>query len=169
MPPLALTGGSVVMSHTVPTSPLCYGTCCATLALWRPPSYYGCLYHEFVRGGCEVHLDILPHPSHLSCWLGTLRPWEMTSTTRWRGLPTRPSRSSMSDTCRTPLSLLLPCSPSKMRETRLGVDTWPPPVTPRDRPITRVEHSLHAMPACELPTPGGHDSWHLPEHAPRGL
>jgi hypothetical protein len=30
------------------------------------PSYNGCLYHEFGRGGCEVHLDIPPHPSHLS-------------------------------------------------------------------------------------------------------
>jgi hypothetical protein len=80
--------------------------------------------------------------------------------TRWRGLPTRPSWSSVSDTCRTPLALLLPCCPFKMRATRLGVGAWLPSMTPRGKPTTWVGRSLHAIrPARELPTPGGHAGW----------
>jgi hypothetical protein len=37
------------------------------------PTYHGHPYHEFGRGGCEVHVDILAHPSDLgmTAWFTT--------------------------------------------------------------------------------------------------
>jgi hypothetical protein len=94
------------------------------------PTYRGCLYREFGRGCWEVHVDVPTHPSDPSmiAWFTQA----MTSMTLWRGLPTRPSWSFVSTTCRASTAPLLPCmaplltcSPSKTRATHHGVSAWP--------------------------------------------
>jgi hypothetical protein len=39
----------------------------------RTPAYRGRPYHEFGHGRCEVHMDILPHPSDsgMTAWFTT--------------------------------------------------------------------------------------------------
>jgi hypothetical protein len=68
------TDGFVAIGCTVPVFLPCSRTCCTALATrGLPPVYHGHLYREFEHGHCEVHIDILTHPSDpsMTAWFTT--------------------------------------------------------------------------------------------------
>jgi hypothetical protein len=111
------------------------------------PAYRGRPYHQFGHGCCKVHVNIPAHPSDptKTAWFTTATM--MTLITLWRGLPTRPSWSSVSTTYRPSMALPSPCSLIGTWATWCGVSVWPLLVTPSFRPTMRVVRSWHAMPS----------------------
>jgi hypothetical protein len=142
---------------TVPAFRHCSGTCftiSATRGFLRTMS-------SGVDAARSTWISQLTLPTQASR-SGSPRPPAMISMTPWRGLPTSPSRSSVSATYRALPVLPLPCSLSRTRATRCGVSAWPLWVTQ----AFGISHgmSVHGTlrPAHELHVPGGHGDWCLP-------
>jgi hypothetical protein len=110
------------------------------------PAYRGCSYRELRRGRCEVHVDVLAHPSNpgMTAWFTTATNDDLDDTLE-RAAP-RPSRSSMSATCQAGTTIAL-----RMRAIQRGVSAWPLWVTPSIWRTTRGGHSRHAMPSTQAP------------------
>jgi hypothetical protein len=89
------------------------------------PAYRCRPYREFGRGRCEVHMDVLTHPSDLGMmtWFTTTTGDDLDDTLE--RATHQASWSSVSATCRALLAPPLPCSLSRMRAAWHGASAWP--------------------------------------------
>jgi hypothetical protein len=147
MPPSEPTDGTVAMGCTVPGFWPCSGAC-YTISVTRglPRTIVARTVSLDVDAARSTWTFRLTPPTR-AWWPGSPQLGAMTLMTLWRGLPTRPSCSLVSATCRASMTLPSPYSLFRTRATWCGVSVWPSLVTPSFRPTTRVGCSWHAMPS----------------------